>query len=180
MAGSKRKRDSTTDEPAKKKKWTGRILNTAKLLAANAPSPPPSPPPGAPKPKPTLLTLPPEIRNRIWEFALSEGILHAGCGPEWPAPVGMLICNAQRGEDDAMQTVKYGETTADVESYDQRHSRCTDGGRWVTLNTPPDIRRRYSVALLETCRQVHSEAALLPFELNTFVFTYPLKREQRS
>jgi len=120
-----------------------------------------------------LLSLPPEIRNRIWEYALDGGTLHVGFNYSrtlsesrtiQPYSVGVWICQAKISDHEAAATIRHGSHATEIAGHVSRHSAC------ATYPQPADAFRQYSVALLGTCRQKHSEAALLPFKLNNFSF----------
>jgi hypothetical protein len=72
-----------------------------------------------------LLRLPPEIRNKIWEYTLGHNIFK---------PVRVRV---------SIQKFK---------------------SKWISRPDEPQI----GLALLATCRQIYSEAAFMPFNLNTF------------
>ncbi len=80
--------------------------------------------------------------------------------------ISAYVCDAGPTDREAAMAIRYGIEPQNALSYHTRHIGCTP-------KDPPEGLRypvRYSVALLATCRQVHSETALLPFELNTFLF----------
>lgn len=64
--------------------------------------------------------------------------------------------------------LRHGVTTTEPELADcrSRHAACFPDAH----NEKPGTGYRYTVALLETCREVHSEAALIPFKINNFTF----------
>ena len=74
-----------------------------------------------------LLRLPPEIRNRIWEYSLGHSIFRT-------------------------QVFRSGRS----------HK---------AKLTPPTSEPSVGVALLRCCRQIYSEAALMPIRLNTLAFS---------
>jgi len=86
-------------------------------------------------------------------------------------------CHAAIRDHEAAINMRHGEKRrADdtaVETYQKRQSGCLPGfdGSCTTL-------RPYPVALLATCRQVHSEAALIPLETNTFSVGHAYELQQ--
>lgn len=85
-------------------------------------------------------------------------------------------------DDEAANDIRIGETVSQVPSYETKHSACTLSSGWlgrvdVSRSSHEGDRTRkaphqYSVAILGTCKKVHSEAALLPFTLNSFSFDH--------
>lgn len=128
-----------------------------------------------------LLSLPPELRTTIWELVLGEEILHV-CSDPRKVPnsmrrsgdsyhIGVYVCTAKINDHHALATLRHGPETMDsgVKTYEDRHMACMPPPRYGCPHEKSV--RHYSVALLQTCRQVHSEAALLPFDVNNFSFS---------
>ncbi|KAK5174716.1 uncharacterized protein LTR77_001798 [Saxophila tyrrhenica] len=165
MAGTKkRKEPNELTSPPRKKKWSGRMLNSGKksnsITEANSST--------------RLLSLPAEIRNRIWGYALCEEMIYVYEYEELSdldhrrriRHNGVYICQAAKGDS----TVRNNLATQESGSYEQRHATCRP--RQVPNTTTLDYAstKRYSPTLLLVCRQVHSEAALMPIVDNTFAF----------
>jgi hypothetical protein len=117
-----------------------------------------------------LLSVAPETRNLIYMYALGGRILHVhtfhpcdGHGRKARELLIIYECHAKVHDIQAAFDIRCSTAPTAVESYRQRHTMCLPVG-------PVGIQRRYSVALLQTCRQIHSEAALTPFCWNTFAF----------
>lgn len=75
--------------------------------------------------KSPLLSLPPEIRNRIWEYTFGHNVYE-------------VLAGHDRVRRPSIIRLSYGSSTG--------------------------------LALLQSCRQIYSEAALMPLHLSTFVF----------
>lgn len=76
--------------------------------------------------------------------------------------VTVHVCQADVTDHDAAIALRFGTDKGqkEIQSYQQRHKNCTPAyGPWYSPS-----------ALLMTCVQVHSEAALLPFTVNNFSF----------
>ena len=107
-----------------------------------------------------LLRLSPEIRNRIYKLVLGGHEIHISAGCE---TLRSSICVL---------------THVDAETSDD--SSGESRGSWLDYNLhehccPPSYRQRgterikLDVSLLQVCKQIHEEAALLPFASNTFL-----------
>ncbi|KAK3651651.1 hypothetical protein LTR56_005459 [Elasticomyces elasticus] len=123
-----------------------------------------------------LLGMPPEIRNRIWTFVLGGRDIHVTASElkttgfwlwkktHFPKlPFRLCIC---WGEDVEGQiaTIKASQTKDYRKQHSDVHKACFDHKR--TTSTGLEL----GLPLLEICRQVHQEAALLPFAENHFSF----------
>ena len=121
--------------------------------------------------KSPLLSLPPEIRNRIWQFALTGYTLHVASIAS-RRKYSVRVCTHKRG--DVEEARRFGEYPypSFCRSYNHRHTACLIG---VPTTDKP------AISLLRTCRLAHSEAALLPFVGNCFTFGKedPVQRHHR-
>ncbi|KAK4118881.1 hypothetical protein N657DRAFT_582867 [Parathielavia appendiculata] len=107
----------------------------------------------------TLLRLPPELRNRIYELVLDVGQIHV-CFKKWKHRIQTR--NGQR----------YYETTeggfcCQILDRDQNPWKAIS-----TTNAPSSAAspRRGMTLLSPVCRQLYHETALLPFRLNAWSF----------
>lgn len=94
-----------------------------------------------------LLRLPPEIRLRIYGFVF--GGYQVWIGDKLDTTGGVRT----------MQT--YRKRIGDGQHYGKKFHHYTGGSRWD---------RGLDLRVLRVCRQVFTEAALLPYALNTFTF----------
>jgi hypothetical protein len=115
----------------------------------------------------TLLHLPPEVRNLIYRLALGGLHLHVTrqrlrgrvCGD--PTSYQRRSKEIKRSCGDGHNITPWSPHHYCYEKQEDRtHRKIQLRGQ----------RRSISLGLLLTCRQVHNEAALIPFILNTFVF----------
>ncbi|KAK5726818.1 hypothetical protein LTR15_002708 [Elasticomyces elasticus] len=126
-----------------------------------------------------LLNIPPEVRTRIWCYVLGGHTIHVdNCEPRHGfAGHSLAVHNGQSAggqqaatkvrnrmcqtrEDSIESGNEVSEATATIvkEDYHTKHSKC-----WNTH------KNRLGLRLLRVCRQVHQEAALLPYQENNFV-----------
>ncbi|KAK3624342.1 hypothetical protein LTR56_021060 [Elasticomyces elasticus] len=112
-----------------------------------------------------LLKLPPEIRNRIWGFLFGGKIVHIQY--EYTRPGRRMvhfICQVPNDDEDAAEHITHHNeldgSPDRFEIYRSRHQQCSGSGTVKRTSLP--------MAALQTCRQVHEEAALLPFQRNEF------------
>lgn len=115
-----------------------------------------------------LLRLPPEISNLIWTYVLGGQTLHIGLKlnrSNDDLPWLFSFCTL---DDDERYKYPPCKVMGQLHNrYDQRHYDCIKSvakAKW---------RQRF-LALLRVCRQLHLEAALLPYLENTFAFPYVL------
>ncbi|EMC92089.1 hypothetical protein BAUCODRAFT_151541 [Baudoinia panamericana UAMH 10762] len=117
----------------------------------------------------SLLRLPPDVRNRIWGFLLGGKTVHMYLPHSlWERSVRRpchSICSSSTDDAaEARQIIRYNEglgTSEGFKLYSDRHSDCSLDG---------ELRNPLPVQILATCRQIHQEAALLPFHQNHFEF----------
>ena len=113
--------------------------------------------------------MPSEIRNRIYQLVLGGNTIHVAAScygrqrghalyqfPAW-------LCKKNAVDDEAVELFRYSKTTTEVPRYHRRHPEC--------FHKEDSRPAKYSCSLIRTCRQTHREAALLPFQINTFSFT---------
>ena len=130
-----------------------------------------------------LLTLPQEIKNRIYQFVLGGNLLHitrdrlrfkrrvahSTKGAIKEQRFTHQICCSQISEEEVFhQFVSEDGRRLYVKGIELRHSSC------------PSYKRKGSVAplkmnisLLRACRQIYSEARFTPYSSNTFSFDTP-------
>lgn len=114
----------------------------------------------------SFLRLPPDIRNRIYHFALGSRRIHVRQAADGSALIYFGTCHVEEEYQHVhirtwflfIPNTSYHWHSA----YARRHSDCTSrhhrsmlGPRWL---------------LLLACRQIYQEAALIPFTSNTFTF----------
>ncbi|KAK3725492.1 hypothetical protein LTR37_000462 [Vermiconidia calcicola] len=111
-----------------------------------------------------LLRLPPELRNRIYGYVLGGNILHVSRNG-W-SQITVTIC--RRPDLDAPRADAIREQGAEDVTFRYRNHHASLG---CTLSFHKDNgARKLDVVLLQTCRHIHREAALLPHLLSTFAF----------
>lgn len=146
------------------------------------------------------MELPPEIRNRIYEYILSSGGIHiegvafdVGRGhvaSNTPEPNSLrlwwfthtLCCPRNpeaKGEDEAYAAT-LNSNIQSCPTYNRRHSLCLHilqslkRAHKRRLDGKLGNRRPHgstvNLNILYTCRKIHREAALMPYALNTFAF----------
>ena len=112
-----------------------------------------------------LLTLPPELRSRIWSIALTGFTLHVGSVDREKhhacKKYRVHACTRDQGNVEEALEISKSAGSAGHTHYISRHHGCFSN---ATSGSKPIF------ALLSTCRQVYSEAALLPFSGNWFTF----------
>ncbi|KAK5738468.1 hypothetical protein LTR17_005996 [Elasticomyces elasticus] len=123
-----------------------------------------------------LLGLPPEIRNRIWTFGLGGRDIHVTASEItttgfwfWKKthlprlPFRLCICQGEDAEGQ-IATIKASQTKDYRKQHSDIHKACIDhkSGTATSLEL--------SLELLQVSRQIHQEAALLPFAENHFSF----------
>ncbi|KAK5684858.1 hypothetical protein LTS10_002933 [Elasticomyces elasticus] len=126
-----------------------------------------------------LLRLPPEVRNRIWRYLMCGKTIHVEPGD--PVPVGTKLipswkldprklpfraglCRSTTPTSEHVALIKAYQTSEPGDCQRIAHPDCVDDDS-RTLET------ELGLPVLKTCRQVHREAALLPFANNHFYFS---------
>ncbi|KAK5128828.1 hypothetical protein LTR85_000161 [Meristemomyces frigidus] len=144
-----------------------RILNTGKkALLSNATA-------QSNSTQSPLLSLPPEIRNRIYGYVLGGQTIHVCVDSKWDWEsktvkyrIGHSVCCSKVSDEEAAQAIRYADDLTDVPKFATRHEQCH-------LNIDKrDKRRHLHLSLLQICSQIHREAALVPFQDNTFTITW--------
>lgn len=159
-----------------------RILNsTARLRTAAFNTPNPSAQAAFKSKKSTksckfLDDLPAELRNRIYELVLGNSTIHVfiDCDDDTydsdedegtialaDQPLLRSICHMEEGEREHIEEIRTKPTDSEYENHQEFHIDC-----WHDRGSVASF-----FALLQTCRQIHSEAALIPYLSNTFSFT---------
>jgi hypothetical protein len=105
------------------------------------------------------LTIPGEVRNRIYKFVFGYQHYHVSHDGRQARPC--LRPEKYRSRRDAIKDCTIGQSFSPALA---SHHEC----RYSFSGRNPGARS--SICFLLTCRQIYSEAAQLPFILNTFVF----------
>jgi hypothetical protein len=125
-----------------------------------------------------LLSLPAEVRNRIWRYVLCDHVIHVG-DPKRPHSdnhytPGLSICKSAMTTADEIAIIKsHGCSSTPQKNHEhcQPHRYIPEGqDPSHGLQVCPCEPIKFHTALLQTCRQIHSEACLLPFTDNEFRF----------
>jgi len=117
--------------------------------------------------KVTFLLLPPEIRDLIYRFTLGHVHLHVS-GKRLRVRVCGDPISYQRRAEEIKRSRGDGHSITPWSPHDYCHENEAQGGRKrQRMHTQ---KNGMTLGLLSTCRQVHNEAALVPFALNTFIF----------
>ncbi|KAK5715760.1 hypothetical protein LTR17_016670 [Elasticomyces elasticus] len=144
------------DRP-KKKSRRMKVLSTPKLYESNASNSP-------------LLRLAPEIRNRIFSILLGEKTIHVSSHTTKGSPVVVhSICKIPGHSGQMANTIKRHNALSGAaesfEKYETSHYDCLSfHAPRVPLETMAGV-----LPVLQVCRQIHQEAALLPYQLNNFM-----------
>ncbi|KAK5712222.1 hypothetical protein LTR17_018035 [Elasticomyces elasticus] len=155
---TKRKADSTnaatavpTEQPTKKTRRM-KVLSTSKLTEQQCQIYETN------KCDSPLLRLPPEVRNRIWSLLLGDKIIHihGSKGSKDQRRFIHSICKTPERDEKPASIPNHGV-------YLPHHINCYVPDPGETLPTAAS-----ALAVLIACRQIHQEAALLPYKLNTF------------
>ncbi|KAK3678722.1 hypothetical protein LTR78_001175 [Recurvomyces mirabilis] len=114
--------------------------------------------------KSRLLDLPPELRTRVWSFVLCGHTIHL---PGYQNGPRHQICKCDTPDSELLERLRAQIHVKDLyperDLYAKCHADCTPG-----RGAHYDSGRRLSTAILQVCRQIHEEAALLPFHGNIF------------
>ncbi|KXT17434.1 hypothetical protein AC579_5728 [Pseudocercospora musae] len=98
-----------------------------------------------------LLALPAELRNRIYGYVLSGQVLHINSAGHLS-----VVCISGMDTTAAAKDYEASKITRDLKLCCTLHQRCLEADQ------------QYSTALVQVCREINTEAALLPFSGNTF------------
>lgn len=114
--------------------------------------------------KSPLLRLPPELRNRMYRLVLGDRTLHISPSAESGLYKGS-VCIADLDDHEDAQHIK-AKHSEEHDSYWVRHKAC--GSRQKLVRTAD---MQLATNILQVCREIHAEAALIPFQDNTFSFS---------
>ena len=109
-----------------------------------------------------MLSLPAEVRNRVYYFTLGGNTLYLYLSRTDDKIANVLICSAETPDAETANLIQHSETGTEIDDCWARHEFCNPHSE--------DATPTYSLPLLQTCSQVHNEAALVPFRENTFTF----------
>ncbi|KAK4556800.1 hypothetical protein LTR86_006371 [Recurvomyces mirabilis] len=117
--------------------------------------------------KSRLLDLPPELRTRVWSFVLCGHTIHV---PGYQNGPRHQICKCDTPDSELLKRLRAPrEPMHEKDLYPERdlyaegHAGCTPES-----HLHHDSQRLLPTAILQVCRQIHEEAALLPFRGNIF------------
>lgn len=89
--------------------------------------------------------------------------------------IEVTICSAATDDDSAAAEIRNADDSIEISDWFERHQQCAvhhdsrvDREAARSRGDPSPV--PFSVALLQTCSQIHSEAALLPFQTNKYLF----------
>ncbi|TLD07930.1 hypothetical protein E2P81_ATG10165 [Venturia nashicola] len=119
-----------------------------------------------------LLSLPPEIRSRIWDYVFQVGVIHVTV-PERHRVFGydLSICHHPDEDEKTPGRILVSQLPgsqlsprlSDERASMQDHQGCV----FDTKNRRP-LNQDLHLDLLQTCRSVYHEAVLKPFSINDF------------
>jgi hypothetical protein len=107
-----------------------------------------------------LLSLPAHLRSMILQLVLGARTVHIDARPR---SIRVRFCIATDNDSHAIQTFDNIDNQHLPRHYQVRHARC-----WFEKNESYELRTCSSILLV--CRQLYTEAALLPFSSNEFAF----------
>ncbi|KAK5738469.1 hypothetical protein LTR17_005997 [Elasticomyces elasticus] len=126
-----------------------------------------------------LLKLPPEVRNRIWRHLMCGKTIHVEPGdlvpvgtkliPSWKLdprklPFRAGLCRSTTPTSEHVALIKAYQTSEPRDCQSATHPDCVD-------DDSRTLEVELGLSVLKSCRQVHQEAALLPFANNHFYFS---------
>lgn len=117
----------------------------------------------------SFLRLPNEIRNNIYEHLFCGKNIHVFIAEEphpWFKTVRHAVCGASSAAATRVEAAKPGQSKPQGLLRTDMRPVFHDSDNSLTY------RETLPVGLLRTCRQIHCDAALLPFERNTFCFQH--------
>ncbi|RMY19127.1 hypothetical protein D0867_04873 [Hortaea werneckii] len=145
----------------------------------------------------TFLRLPPEIRNRIYDLALGNKVIHIGtreCGKtergSYPTrelyrnvhsshryvKLVHVVCNGTVDAEEVIYRSSKDSSQISAPYYAVRHEECHEVLH-EGQSSDPDLAGQMrenthilSMGLTQVCRDIHREAALIPYANNTFAF----------
>lgn len=101
-----------------------------------------------------LLRLPPEIRNRIWQLVMCNKAVHITDHRYMIGRFQCAVCQQCLSPEEEAQDRKQ-KNGKEQRNYQDAHESCAQA---------------LHLSALRACRQIHQEAALLPFQENIFIF----------
>ena len=110
--------------------------------------------------------MPAEIRNRIYVLVLGGQTLHVYRKEELYNEVVLRLCMATATDENIMARLKDPDGQLVFARYVDRHRRCNP--HEAIHEWDP---KKLKLSLLQTCSQIHSEAALIPFQTMTFAIS---------
>lgn len=128
-----------------------------------------------------LLSLPPEIRSRIWDYVLDVGVIHVTSSSTRGQAYELSICRHPETYPEAPSRIVEERNDDGASyicpnsSYMHDHEHCL----WTGTRKPFD--RLNHLSLLQTCRLIYHEAVLKPFSVNVFqINTWNPGRKEKS
>jgi hypothetical protein len=119
------------------------------------------------RPTGNLEVLPPEIRMRIYGHLLGRCIFHISHDDRWPLTKAKMCLSTDPHASVASpegRNPSVGRDTHAHKNYYHAHHACRE---------PKRPRQRWAaLELLFTCRKIYREACLIPFQENTFSFSF--------
>lgn len=115
-----------------------------------------------------LLSLPPEIRSRIWDYVFDVGVIHVTSPLTRGHAYELSICRRPEMYAEAPSRIVEERDDGGANylsrnsSYTHDHEHCL----WTGTRKPFD--RLNHLSLLQTCRLIYHEAVLKPFSVNGF------------
>lgn len=121
--------------------------------------------------------MPPEVRNQIYGYVLGGNEIHVRIVAKTQnariknRKLQVFICTADLDEGSAATMIRRhsGHDFSNLSDWYRRHEQC-GVVRYINTSSIPTPIYFHGLNLLGTCAQIHSEAALLPFQTNTFIF----------
>jgi hypothetical protein len=107
-----------------------------------------------------LLSLPAHVRNIISRFVLGGKTVHIDARPRG---LRVRLCMTTENDSHAIESFNNAEYQHFPRHYQVRHAQC-----WSQDNKSCELHA--CLAILSVCRQLYTEAALLPFSTNEFAF----------
>jgi len=111
-----------------------------------------------------LLRLPAELRVRVWRHTLGGETIHIGVHDN---VIKSCICQSPVSDADKASIIKSLDEPTWYDTHPEHHLKCQ-----LAMRVPEKLRTDsapcLSLGVLASCRQIHHEAALLPFKENIF------------
>lgn len=120
-----------------------------------------------------LLSIPPELRSRIYKYVFAVGVIHVDGDPTHNGLHGykLYVCHCPEVFESVQPRIS---TVPDRDSYKSGYDipMCAQSHRSCTTAYPEDARKPLDqclhLDLLQTCRQIYHEAVLVPISVNGF------------